>query len=211
MTLLKNWYYEKCIKFPVYYSKKAIQYSLSRVWLDASKILSKTKANSGKNSAGIGAAGVVQTLEWSGPCLPGWDGTAWLWAKASIKKNQTGKSSTKRTPGALPNSLLRVPDFGFSPSVLPLPAPRLSAHPHGDQSAASSVGIPVPRPPPLPFYGFLGALVGDALGPWCHVRTLGSVQPRELPCLLLERLFLGCARSPKRRQAATRYFLDMML
>lgn len=97
MTLHKNWYYETCIKFPVYYSKKAIQYSLSRVWLDASKILSKTKANSGKNSAGIGTAEVVQTLEWSGPRLPGWDGTAWLWAKASIKKSNGQKQHKNNT------------------------------------------------------------------------------------------------------------------
>lgn len=63
VSLLKNWYYEKCIKFPVYYSKKAIPFSLSRVWLDASKILSKTKANSGKIQLELAAAEVVQTLE----------------------------------------------------------------------------------------------------------------------------------------------------
>lgn len=47
-TCFKNRNYERCIKFYDYYFKNGIKFSLLRVWLYISKILSKTKVNSGK-------------------------------------------------------------------------------------------------------------------------------------------------------------------
>lgn len=63
VSLFKNQDYEKRIKFHVYHSKKAISFSLFRVWLQANKTLSKTKVNSGKIQLESAATEVTHTLK----------------------------------------------------------------------------------------------------------------------------------------------------
>lgn len=77
ISLLKSQDYEKCIKFHVYYCKKAIPLPRPRVRLYAGKILSRTEVNSGKIQLKL-VAGARQTLSWTGQRLPVKDGKAWV-------------------------------------------------------------------------------------------------------------------------------------
>lgn len=134
----------------------------------------------------------------------------------SALQNHTGKSSTKITPAALPNSVTACLSFHspklYTDPLRPLTARIAPLSPAGWRPQHRFQRLDSRSLPSSPSrHGFLGDSASAAPGSWCHVMTLGSVHPRELPCLLLDRLFLGRALSPNRRQAATRYFLDMML
>lgn len=87
ICLFKNQDYEKCIKFCVHYSKKAIQFSLCSIWLYASKIFSKSKLNSGKIDLKLVATEVTQTIKWTGRYSPVQDGKPTSPAKVSVKKS----------------------------------------------------------------------------------------------------------------------------
>lgn len=81
-------------QIPCLLLQKVIQFFLSRVWLYASKILSKTKVNSGKIQVELAATEVTQTLKRTGLlCLLGMVKPSSL-AKVSAKKHVV-KSSRK--------------------------------------------------------------------------------------------------------------------
>lgn len=108
--------------------------------LDASKILNKTKANSGKTQLELVLLNLYKLWSEVGRiCLAG--------TAQPVLKNQRGKSSTKTTPGKILTTCVSLlsesPTLGFPPQFFHCPTQPTRAMTKAPLPA-SSVGIPIP-------------------------------------------------------------------
>lgn len=198
--------------------KRQFDFSFSRAWLYANKTLSNTEVNTGKIRLELAATEVTRTLKWTGLRLPVKMVKPSSPAKVVLKKSQ-GQKQQRNNTWALPNSvtvslLLQSQSLVVFFFLLKSLTAYLTSFSKSRwwQKYSFNVSICVSCPLSLimAFWEFQGS---DALALEIarHVVTLGSVQTRKLSCFVLESLFFGRGLSPKSWQAATRYFLDMML